>query len=688
MKNKVLNQIKEGPKTFNELKENLEIRSGHFLNGLIKELREDNKIYYRKHNETYYLKDEEVVFGKFKETKRDFAFVDLDSGMSVFIPERFSNGALNGDLVRLSLFSLREGEDPDRRAGKVSKIIERQKGNIVGRYRIVEDQLKFIPDDYNSNKEFVLEDHENINENEILVTKFKTYKNNIVYLSVVENLGSENNAKIDYLVIAKRNNLPLSFPTSVLSEANSISHEITSNGREDLSDELVVTIDGEQSKDLDDAITVSKKTNGNFELKVHIADVAHYVKANSKIDDEAYERGTSTYLIDNVIPMLPEILSNNLASLNPDTRKYTLTAIMEIDKDAEVINVDLKETIVKSKYKLTYEEVDEYFKGGTPQIRDDRDVTVMINDAKELSKIIRIKKIKEGMIDFVLPETKFTLDANGNPTKLIEKYQTESEKLIEDLMVITNQSVANFLEQKKLPGMYRINGKPTENKLTQFFEITKIFGEFSTKPIDKITSKDLAHFVTEIEDKPYGDILKKFMIQSMEKAIYSPEDKGHYALGIKNYLHFTSPIRRYPDLIVHRIIKNYYIKGVEYSDGEKDEYLEHSSKWLSDKERAAMMAERKLSDIKKARYMDGHIGEEVEVTITSVTSFGFFVDLKKQIQGLVRLESLTGDEFYYDAPKFSIIGKESKTTYKLGEQIKVRITGYDFVRGVVDLVLN
>lgn len=685
MKENILKEIKIKPQTFKDLKEKLNIRSGYFLNENLKELREDEKIYYRKSTETYHIKDEEIKVGEFKETRHDFGFVDLPEGVSIFIPGRFTNGSLDGDLVKISLFPKKEDEDPNRRAGKVSKIIERNKGNIVGRYKKVDEELKFIPDDYNSNKEFLLDNYENVNEGDIIVGKFKTYKNNVVTLSVIENLGKENNAKIDYLVIAKRNNLPLSFSEEVLKEANNLSHEISSKDREDMSNEMVVTIDGETSKDLDDAVSVFKNKKGNFELKVHIADVAHYVQTNTLMDDEAFKRGTSTYLIDHVIPMLPKIISNDLASLNPDTKKYTLSAIMEIDSvSSEILKFDIKETVIKSKYKLTYPEVDDFLLGKSNSVRDDEELSKMIVHSKELATILRKRKLKNGMIDFVLPETKFTLNENGLPIKIEEKYQTESEKIIEDLMVVTNEEVAKFLERKELPGIYRTHGKPTEEKLTSFFEMSKVFGEFINKPIKDIESSDLAKFVSDIEDKSYGDILKKFMIQSMEKAIYSPENNGHYALGLKKYLHFTSPIRRYPDLITHRIIKDYYINNKKY-ENEKEEYLLYATKWLSDRERIAMVAERKLSDVKKARYMEKSIDEDFVGRIVTVTNFGFFVDLKNQIQGLVRIEDLTDDEYYHDPIKFALIGKNNNKSYKLGDKIKVTISGYDFIKGVVDI---
>lgn len=689
MLEKILSLIKShGPLSFNEIKKDLNVKSARSLDNWLRELIFQNKIFYKKSLKKYFFKNGEIVIGTFKDTRQTFGFVELENGQSIFIPEKFTQNSLNGDSVKALLFPLREGDDSQKRSGKILQILKRSGNNILGKIYIENKKVMFLPNESFSKYEYKLKELPfKVNNDDVIVAKFVDFREKIIYLKPIEILGNIRDAKIDHLIVTKQYNLNSNFSHNVKEEATKINENISIDNRKVILNSLIVTIDGKTSKDLDDAIQVLKLKNGNYKLLVHIADVAHYVKENSEIDKEAFERGTSIYLIDKVIPMLPKILSNNLASLNPDTKKYVLSVEMEINLKGDVINYDVYESVISSKYQLTYEEVDQLFLDKIKTLRNDNELTDMLLNANELAKIIRSKKMQEGMIDFIMPEIKIELNNEGEPISIFSKKQTISEKMIEDLMVITNQTVAKLFKKNKQLGIFRVHPMPKFDNLEKFVELAKTFSEFLNKRPQIIKSNDLALFIEKINNKPYESILKKYLIQSMEKAIYSTSNDGHYALGLDDYLHFTSPIRRYPDLIIHRILKKFYFKSNKTNIEIRDDYLIDAAKSLSRKEKEAMVVERKLEDIKKVRFIEKKVGNSFEGIISAVTSFGFFVDLEYQIQGLIRIEDLKDDEYYYNDAKFSIIGKTRKKIFKLGNKTKVKIIGVDILKGIVNLSL-
>lgn len=703
MKDKIIEILNKEKRTFKELRSDLNIKNysdSKKLNDFLKELLTEKKIYFRRKNETYNIKDQEEFIGTFVGTRREYGFVEKGD-ISVYIPEKFLLNAFHGDTVKVILFPLRDEDKPNRRAGKIVRIIQKNGSNIVGRIKIIDDKKTFIPDDIVSKWQYSIENINDFEEDEILLTKFEDFIDpKTVKLNFVKKLGKTSEAKLDAELIGYKFQLTTRFSKKSKSDVKNVKGDNSSSekNRRDENDRLIFTIDGADSKDLDDAIDIKKDDKGNYELGVHIADVSHYVRENTSIDEEAKKRGTSVYLIDTVYPMLPEKLSNDLCSLNPDVEKLAFTCQMKIDSLGNVLEAKIYESKITSKHRLTYSEVDELLNGEVKTLRNE-ELTESLLIAKELADILRKAKIKNGMIDFDLSEIKIELDGDGNVRKMKNKIQTTSEKMIEDLMVITNETIANFFVDDNYPSIFRVHPKPLEENLIIFNNLTKsLNADFidNENKLNEITSGKLMNFLEKNKDNVNSDILKRFMIQSMEKAMYSSENRGHYALGLKNYLHFTSPIRRYSDLIVHRLLKEFYLKNDE-KDKEKNkkriedlkikykEILPKIAEHISESERIAISSERKLVDIKKARFMEDSIGKELEGKIVSVVKFGFFVEFENLTQGLVHIEKMNDDEYIFNEQKFELEGKNNKKQFKLGSEIKTRILSVDVIRGLIDL---
>ena len=459
-------------------------------------------------------------------------------------------------------------------------------------------------------------------------------------------------------------------------------------GRRDLTNEVIFTIDGDDTKDIDDAISIKKLDNGNYELGVHIADVSNYVKPNTALGDAAYERGTSSYLADTVIPMIPHKLSNGICSLNEGVIRLTMSCVMEINEKGKVVNYDIFTSYIKSRKKMTYKKVNDVIVRGivAPGYEEFADKLHLMND---LSKILRKEKISRGYMDFDLDEAKIVQDETGKAIDVIKRVRENGEKLIEDFMIAANETVANHIYQMDLPFVYRVHDTPKPEKVDDFMNLVKLMGYKLVGRYNEYSPKAMQGFLDQLHDKPEFEILSSLLLRSMRKAQYSSENIGHFSLASKAYTHFTSPIRRFPDLQVHRLLKKYLVENdmsmttIQTLGSSLVEITRHSS----EREVAAVEAERDVLDMKMAEYMEDHIGEEFDGIITTITNFGFFVELPNLVEGLVHVQTLKGDYFTYVPELLSMIGKSTKKTYRLGDKVRVKCVSASKENSMIDFEL-
>ncbi len=698
------------------------------LDNFLRSLINEGKIYYNFKKELYFEKDLDVYIGEFKETRHSYSFVEVSpetdnvnkSGnalnnkelVSFFCPDKFSMNALNGDIVKFKLLSSLDKNGQEKTVAKVIRILKRNGSNILGEIQLDDfDIPTFIPIDFiNQKHTYSITNDVKLTEGNFVVAKFIDYKNFTILIEIIEILFDNFTPEYDNILTLKKYNKDLDFSNEI-KELNINTFlktfkpdKISDSNRVDLTNELIYTIDGISSKDLDDAVSVFENPD-SYTLKVHIADVSYYVKENSLLDIEARKRANSIYLIDYVSPMLPKFLSNELCSLNPGEVKNVFTAEMIIDKiTGEIKNSKFYKAKIISKYRLTYEEVDKFFENSLSFDKPLEDSLIL---AQKISLLLRKQKISLGMIDFVLPEIKIDIDELGNPIKIYDKYQTNSEKIIEDLMVAANESVAKYLTTKSISAIFRVHPKPNLEKLEELRIFAKtIYREdqfpnandwtnitsFINTPSNLITSKILSKYIHSIEDLENNTFLKVNLIQTMEKARYEINNSGHYALGLEYYLHFTSPIRRYADLIVHRMLANsIFSSKPDHTIFQTDsdfKTLNLIAENISELEKETMQIERSLKDIKKARYLKKlmETTSTFDGKIVNILSFGFFVDVNEQFLGLVRYKNFT-DEVEPTENKLKIHNKTKKTFLNLFDKVKVNILEINLIHGTIDMEL-
>ena len=653
---------------------------------------EKDGILVRNQNNRYgLLNTDYLVVGKLEGHEKGFGFVMSKDKTreDVFITAENMNGAMNGDTVIANI--LKKSQAGKREEGEIIRILERGNKYLVGTF---EDNKNFgflIPDDQKISYDVFIPKAHTMGAKDkqkvvIEISKFPEARRNPEG-RVIEVLGYLSDPGTDILSIIRQFDLPEVFPEDVQEQANKVPDTINKSdleGRTDLRQLKTFTIDGADAMDLDDAISIKSLDNGNYELGVHIADVAHYVKDGTPMDKEALERGNSVYLIDRVIPMLPRELSNGICSLNPNVDRLTLSVTMEINKSGSVVNHQILETVINSSHRLVYDDVSDFLENDDEDAKEKlKDILVELKLMEELMHILYNKRDIRGSINFDFPETKITLDEQGKPIEIKKDERRIANRLIEEFMLITNETVAEEYFWAEVPFLYRIHEDPNPEKLVDFANFIHNFG-YQLKG-KEIHPKELQLLIEEIKGKKEELVISTLLLRSLRKAKYSSTPDSHFGLASLYYSHFTAPIRRYPDLVIHRIIKE-SIKGKLTLN--KQAMLEKTLPEIADHtsmtERRADEAEREVSDLKKAQYMMDKIGEEFKGIISSLTNFGIFVQLENTIEGLVHFSNMLDDYYHFDEEKFHIIGERTNRLYKLGDEVTIKVIGVDIGKRNID----
>ncbi|MCM3178888.1 ribonuclease R [Cytobacillus horneckiae] len=684
----LLNYMKDEaykPLTVQEMEEAFGIEDSSQFKDFVKALvlMEERGLVVRTRSNRYGLPEKmNLIRGKLSGHAKGFAFVIPDEpGMDdIFIPPNETNNAMHGDIVLARVSSESSGQ---RREGTVVRILERGVQQIVGTYTeskhfgfVIPDDKKFASDIFipKAASKGAVEGHK-------VVVKLTTYPEGRKSAEgeVTEILGHKNDPGVDILSIIHKHGLPMEFPSDVLDQAEQTPEQISEKeieDRRDLRNQTIVTIDGADAKDLDDAVTVTKLENGNYKLGVHIADVTYYVQENSAIDAEAADRATSVYLVDRVIPMIPHRLSNGICSLNPKVDRLTLSCEMEITSEGEVVNHEIFQSVIKTTERMTYSDVNKILEDKDEELIERYKALVpMFQLMEELAQVLRTKRMHRGAIDFDFKEAKVLVDQDGAPQDVVIRERSVAEKLIEEFMLAANETVAEHFHWMDVPFIYRIHEDPKEDKLRRFFEFITNFGYIVKGTANAIHPRALQEIIEEVQGKPEEMVISTVMLRSMQQAKYDPESLGHFGLSTEFYTHFTSPIRRYPDLIVHRLIRTYLIEGkLDSATQEKwDSILPDIADHSSNMERRAVDAERETDELKKAEYMMDKIGVEYDGIISSVTNFGMFVELPNTIEGLIHVSYMTDDYYRYEERQLAMIGERTGNVFRIGDEITVRV---------------
>lgn len=624
-----------------------------------------------------------LVTGKFQGHQKGYGFViPYDEGKDIFVPSSALNGAMNGDRVVVKI--TKQANTEKKCEGEIIRVLERANSKVIGTFENSRNFGFVVPEEKRIYQDIFIPKNckKEAETGDIVIAEITQWpdKRRNPEGKIVDILGKKGEKGIDILTIIKKNNLPEEFPQKVESYAENIPEKIPDKEYErrmDLRNMLTVTIDGEDAKDLDDAVSLEKLPDGSYYLGVHIADVSYYVKEKNPLDKEALKRGTSVYLIDRVIPMLPKKLSNGICSLNPNIDRLTLSCFMKIDGNGKVIEHNIVESVIRSNERMTYTDVTKILKGDTETIEKYGNLVDTFKLMEELCRILNKKRMMRGAIDFDFEECKITLNELGVPIK-IEPYERGiSNRIIEEFMLVCNETIAEHMFWTTLPFVFRVHENPDEEKLMHFNEFIHNLG-YVVRWGKDVHPKTLQDIIDKVKGKKEETVVSTLMLRSMKQARYSPECIGHFGLAAKYYCHFTSPIRRYPDLIIHRIIKE-FINGQLTDNRIKRlvKEVDYAARQSSDMERLAQEAEREVDDLKKAEYMSTRIGEEFNGIISSVTNFGMFVEIPNTIEGLVHISTLEDDYYVYDEKHLSLIGERTKNIYKLGDEVRIYVSKVD-----------
>ena len=684
MRDNIINVLKNCDKAVDiyELQDLLDIHDAEEVKQLLEELRvlEDEAIVYCSNKNKYMmLENSHLRKGVMRVNKKGFGFVEVDDlEDDVYIAVDNMNGAIHDDIVLVEITSKM---NLDRLEGRILKILKRKNDHYIGLINFDQKGVGHITlDDSKIKLDIEIPKDNSLNAvdgHKVVVELTKKINNSGRYEGkVVDIIGHVNDPGIDILSIIYKYSINVDFPEEVKKEVAEMPMEVLKSdlgGRKDLRNEVIFTIDGDDTKDIDDAISIKKLKNGNYELGVHIADVSYYVREGSPLDVEAMERGTSVYLVDRVIPMLPHELSNGICSLNPNVDRLAVSCVMEIDSNGKQISYEIFPSVIRSRKQMTYKNVNMILEKDTvPEGYEE-----FVDDLKlmnELAKILRKMKENRGYIDFNVDEAKILVDEKCVPLEVVLRDRGDGEKLIEDFMIAANECVATHIYFMNLPFIYRIHETPKEEKIRSFLGFVSNLGYHVTGNVSDLKPTSIQRILRQLEDKPEFKILSSLMLRCMQKAVYSPENLGHYGLASSCYTHFTSPIRRYPDTTVHRLLHTYlFDQKIDMQTIRKwEEKLVYVAEHSSERERASVDCEREVDDMKMAEYMEHHIGEEFEGTISSVTSFGMFVELDNLIEGLVPIKDMK-DFFHFDEERMTLTGERSHVKYSIGERVIVKV---------------
>lgn len=637
-----------------------------------------------------------LILGKLQGHHRGYGFVisDQPEVPDVFIPANFMNGAMNNDRVIARINTV--NSETRKSEGEVIRILSRANTEVVGVY---EDSRNFgfvVPDDPRINADIFISKNETNGAKEgdkvvCEITKWPEARRNPEG-RITEIIGHKNDVGTDILSVMKKYKLNPDFPEEVDMQVGNIADEVLEEEKKhrvDLRSIQMVTIDGADAKDLDDAVSIEQLSNGNYKLGVHIADVTHYVREGTPLDKEALERGTSVYLVDRVIPMLPRKLSNGICSLNPKVDRLTLSVFMEVDHRGRVVNHEIVEGLININERMVYEDVSDILEKDDEKLKEKyADFLEMFKNMEKLSLILRKHRENRGAIDFDFPEAKVILDDKGKPID-VKKYERRiANRIIEEFMLVCNETVAEYFYWQNVPFVYRVHEDPSLEKLEEFNKFIHNFGYHLKGLNTEIHPKSLQELLKKLEGTKEERLINTLMLRSLKKARYAGHNLGHFGLAAQYYCHFTSPIRRYPDLEIHRIIKeSLHGKLVGKRLEELNAKVPIIADQSSTRERVADEAERETVDLKKAEYMADKIGEEYEGIISGVTSFGMFVELDNTIEGLIRLSSLVDDYYIYDSEHHLLLGERKKKIYRMGDTIKIKVSRVDIAQKEIDFVL-
>lgn len=644
------------------------------MSDALNELEKNGDIYHSRKDKYMLFSDSNLRKGTLRVNKKGFGFVEVSGEEDVFIPIDNMNDAIDEDVVAVEIL---ETKSDGKREGRIVNIIKRNVAHVVGEIYFKKGIGHIIPDDKSLKLDIEIPPKKNLGsvDGHKVVVEIESIKKRKCLGKVIKILGHKNDVGVDIVSIVEKYEIKYEFDEDVIKQLDSIPEEVSEEdkaGRRDLTNEMIFTIDGDDTKDIDDAISCVKLENGNYKLGVHIADVSYYVKEGSPLDNEAMERGTSVYLVDRVIPMLPHKLSNGICSLNPDVERLAISCVMEIDKNGKMVDYEIFESVIKSRIQMTYKKVNKVLDGEVVEGYEPYSDTLLL--MKELADIIRKHKNERGYIDFDTNEPKILVDENCVPYDVVLRDRGAGENLIEDFMIQANECVATHIFYMDLPFIYRVHEYPKEDKIKAFLQFVSSLGYTVPGYIKDISPKSMQKLLLFLKDKKEYKVLSSLLLRDMQKAVYLPQNLGHYGLASKCYTHFTSPIRRYPDTTVHRLLRTYLFNKDMSSTTIRhwEEKLVMVADHSSLKERSSIDCEREVDDMKMAEYMEKHIGEKYQGMISGVTNFGIFVQLPNLIEGLVHVSSLDGFYSYREESQM-LINEDTHNMYKLGDKVEVRV---------------